>query len=466
MSAIERLRERFVNGRAETPLKAISASGQLGYGVLEPAFREGLAREPDFIGADMGSVDPGPNYLGAGHMATSGPTTVRDLRLLLNGARASDTPLIIGSAGTAGAKPHLEATLDLVRGIAAEDNLHFKLAVAHADVDKEMIKQAAREGRLTPLADNIEAGEDDIDASTHIVAQMGTEAICRALETGADVVVTGRACDTAIYAAIPRLLGFAESNAMHMAKIIECASLCCTPGGRDSMLGTLDADGFVLESMNPERHATPMSVAAHGLYEQATPYLLIEPEGTLHLEGVNYTAVDHHRTRAAGAEWRPAEQFTVKLEGAAPVGERMLILAGSADPRFIAGLDEILPAVKKLVGEIVPPNPDSPYELDFRIYGRGAVSLWGHGRNDEPGEVFILGEVLAETLEEAKTVAATTKQYLLHHGFPGRLSTAGNLAFPFTPPEVPFGTAYRFSLYHVMAVDALAPLFPVETEML
>ncbi len=464
MSAIERLRDRFANGDKDRPLKAISASGQLGYGVLEPAFRAGLAREPEFIGADTGSTDPGPNYLGTGLMATSEATTTRDLRLLLNGARTSDTPLIIGSAGTAGARPHLDATLDVVRRIAREDGLHFRLAVVSADIDKAVVSRAALDGRLTPLADNIEAGAADIDASSHIVGQMGTEAICRALETGADVVITGRACDTAIYAAIPRLLGYPEANSMHMAKIIECASLCCTPGGRDSMLGTLDHGGFVLESMNPERHATPMSVAAHGLYEQATPYLVIEPEGTLHLEAVAYSALDPHRTRAEGAEWRPAEHLTVKLEGAAPVGERMLLLAASADPRFIAALDEILPAVKSVVAEIVPPRTGAPYRLDFRVYGRGAVSLWGGSAEREPAEVFILAEVLAETLEEAKTVAAATKQYLLHHGFPGRLSTAGNLAFPFTPPEVAFGTAYRFSLYHVMEVNALAPLFPVETE--
>ena len=40
------------------------------------------------------------------------------------------------------------------------------------------------------------------------------------------------------------------------------------------------------------------------------------------------------------------------------------------------------------------------------------------------------------TRERAAEVVRTTKQYLLHHGYPGRLSTAGNLAFPFTPPEV------------------------------
>ena len=43
-------------------------------------------------------------------------------------------------------------------------------------------------------------------------------------------------------------------------------------------------------------------------------------------------------------------------------------------------------------------------------------------------------------------------------------STGGNLAFPFTPPEVAAGTAYRFNAYHVMDVDNLEPLFPVSIE--
>jgi hypothetical protein len=51
-----------------------------------------------------------------------------------------------------------------------------------------------------------------------------------------------------------------------------------------------------------------------------------------------------------------------------------------------------------------------------------------------PREIFILGECVAPSVERAGAEARTTKQYLLHHGFPGRLSTAGNVAFPFTPP--------------------------------
>jgi hypothetical protein len=32
------------------------------------------------------------------------------------------------------------------------------------------------------------------------------------------------------------------------------------------------------------------------------------------------------------------------------------------------------------------------------------------------------------------------------------------------PPELSPGTAYRLNVYHIMQVDELAPLFPVEIE--
>ena len=59
----------------------------------------------------------------------------------------------------------------------------------------------------------------------------------------------------------------------------------------------------------------------------------------------------------------------------------------------------------------------------------------------------------ANASRRAPSAPARTTQYLLHHGFPGRLSTAGNVAFPFTPPELSGGTAYRFNVYHIMQVD-------------
>ena len=69
-----------------------------------------------------------------------------------------------------------------------------------------------------------------------------------AFETGAVMSPAGLG-DTAIFAALPIMLGFPAGLAMHMAKIVECASICCVPGGRDPILATLDHTGFDLDSM-------------------------------------------------------------------------------------------------------------------------------------------------------------------------------------------------------------------------
>src|SRR3546814_17222294 len=94
------------------------------------------------------------------------------------------------------------------------------------------------------------------------------------------------------------MLGFPVGLSVHMAKIIECASLCCLPGGRDSILATLDDEGFTLESMAYQRRATQISVAAHSLYEQNDPYVIIETEGRAELHEATYEEVDEGRTRS------------------------------------------------------------------------------------------------------------------------------------------------------------------------
>lgn len=458
MSAFFRLRDRHV--RQPGGLRALSASGQLGYGIPLPAFQRGIARAPAFIGCDMGSIDPGPYYLGTGRMAASPAMARQDLALVLTAARRLDVPLLLGSAGTAGAAPHLEATLALVREIAREEGLRFRLASIRADVASETVAVAKRDGRLHPLG-TISAPTLDEIAASRIVAQMGTEAFSRALEAGADVVIAGRACDTAIFAAIPLLLGVPPGPATHMAKIIECTSICCTPGGRDAMLATIKGESFVLESMNPDRHATPVSVAAHALYEQADPFTVAEPEGTLHLEAATYAAVDPHRTRVVGATWAPAMRLRVKVEGALRMGERAVLVAAAADPRFLAGIDDILAAVEATTRALVP----GEYRFFPRVYGGHGVPLWPRpSATPAPTEAALIVECVAETGEAARGALSVFRQYLLHHGFPGRLSTGGNLAFPLTPPELDAGSAYRFSLYHLMEVDALAPLFPVTLE--
>lgn len=452
--------------RAPRAMRFLGASGQLGYGIPTPAFQAGLARGPDLIGCDMGSIDIGPTYLGKGEMATSPVATRRDLRKVLLGARQADVPLVIGSAGSAGAAPHLDGTLAMIREIAQAEGLHFRMGVIRADIPRALLKRAVRKGRMTGMDGMAALTEQDIDDAAHVVGQMGMGPFRRALAEGVDVIIAGRACDTAIFASLPTMLGFPPGICGHMAKIIECASLCCVPGGRDTILATLDQTGFELESMNPARRATPTSVAAHSLYEQADPYSVTEPEGRVDLRAATYTALDDRRTRVEGAEWTPSQVPTIKLEGAACIGERAVLLAGAADPRFIARYKEILPAVAEVVRELVCEDQPQDYTLRFRVYGVDGVRGFAPEGEPTPGEAFIMGECIAPTRERAAEVVRTTKQYMLHHGYPGRLSTAGNLAFPFTPPEVSLGPAYRFNVYHLMQVDDPDGLFPLEIETL
>jgi len=310
-SAIERLRAEVSTSSGLKPLRVMAASGQLGYGIPDPAFNAGLERKPHLIGADMGSIDPGPYYLGAGKMAQSETMVRVDLAKCLRGARSLNVPLLIGTAGSAGAAPHLAHTLEMVREIARSENLHFRLASILADIPRDEVKKAIRADRVVPLGQIADLTEADVDRATHIVGQMGIEAFQRALAQGADVIIAGRACDSAVFASVPAMLGYPLGPTLHMSKIIECCSLCCTPGGRDTIIGTLEGDSFVIDSMNPTRHASPMSVAAHSLYEQADPYAVREPEGTLHTKDAHYEVVDEHRTRVSGSRWEPATQFTI-----------------------------------------------------------------------------------------------------------------------------------------------------------
>ena len=183
---------------------------------------------------------------------------------------------------------------------------------------------------------------------------MGTEAFCRALQADADVVIAGRACDTAIFAAVPALLGCAMGPAMHMAKIIECASLCCVPGGRDPILATLEGDSFVLESMDPERRATAMSVAAHSLYEQSDPDRVAEPEGVLLVRSARYEEIDDYRRSTS-----PPRESSERNRGFEPrFLRRRDYLRGEFRVYSRVGRPSRSPAIRDVVESVMlPPLP-------------------------------------------------------------------------------------------------------------
>ena len=62
-------------------------------------------------------------------------------------------------------------------------------------------------------------------------------------------------------------------------------------------------------------HCTPQSVASHTLYENADPFELKEPPGTLRTDKARYEAVSDRAVRVSGSEFVHDPEYTIKLEG-------------------------------------------------------------------------------------------------------------------------------------------------------
>ncbi len=169
---------------------------------------------------------------------------------------------------------------------------------------------------------------------------MGHEPIADALDDGADIVLAGRATDTALIAAVALQRGMPAGPVWHAAKIAECGGLCTTNPRSGGVLVTIDADGFTVEPLDETAACTPTSVAAHMMYENADPFRMREPAGTLDTTDAVYTALDDRRVRVEGSRFEAADQHTIKLEGAAPAGYQTMIISGIRDPQVLARLDE------------------------------------------------------------------------------------------------------------------------------
>ncbi len=450
-------------------MKILAASGQLGYGIPEDPFRRGVAAGPDVIGADMGSIDPGPYCLGSGNMVVAGEGLRRDLRLVLEAARDTGAPLLMGSAGTAGRRSQLDAVLDVADSVARERGLSFKLAVIASDIPVEIIRRRLRAGEIEPCGRVAPLTERDIDDATGIVAQMGVEPFQRAIEMGADVVIAGRSCDTSMFAAVPLMRGFEKGPAMHMAKLIECCSSCADPGGREAAMGVIGEGFFEVESMDPRQRCTPVSVAAHALYEQSNPFQLEEPGGIIDLTQTHYEQSGERRVRVTGSVWKPSARYCVKIEGARLAGHRFVALCGIRDERMIAQVDGVAEETRKVISRTFAGSIDpADYVVQFRIYGKDGVL----GRI-EPSptvagvrEIFVMIDVVGQTEAIAKTVCGVAKQFFLHLRYPGILCTSGNVANPFSPDVLSAGPVYEFNVYHLLPVDDPCELFPIEMRQL
>lgn len=449
-------------------IRVLAPNGAVGTGFKEASLERGLALAPHVIACDAGSTDSGPAYLGSGKAKLSREACKRDLRLLLKGRDRLDVPLIIGSCGTSGCDAGVDWMAEIANEIAQEENLHFHLALIYAEQDERYLKQRLEEGRIHPL-NPAPAFDDSVIERSTIVGMMGTEPLSAALDAGANVILAGRASDSALYAVVPERLGAPRGLTWHAAKTIECGAACCVPPAADGLMAYIRDDHFEIEPLDLNARVTPLSIAAHTLYENANPFLLTEPSGTVDTEHATYTATSERSVRVSGSAFIPAETYTIKLEGSEMVGYQTAVIGGIRDPKIFLALESLLPMAKQyfatriaeLFGDTLKP---SDYDIHFRTYGRGAVM--GPLETDKktvPTEVGILITITAPTQELATKIASFVSHVSAHLPVPGYDGLISTIAYPFSPPEVPRGAVYRFSVNHVLVPDT--PLEMFRTEM-
>ena len=440
----------------------LSPCGILGYGFPEASLDKAMKQAPDAIIVDAGSTDAGPHKLGAGVAIVSRQAAKIDLSRLMNASHKAGIPLLIGSAGGSGARKHTLWTLEIIEEIAREMKWRAKIAVIYADIPMNDIKKARDEGKIEKMSPNVpDLTDEALDKTNGVVAQMGVEPILKALQSQPDIVLCGRAYDPAPFAAFGVMRGHDMALCQHLGKILECGALCAEPGtAKDVMLGQLDDTGFEVWPANEERKCNITSVAAHTFYEKDHPTLLHGPGVLLDLSACKFTQVSDGRVRVTGSKMLPTP-YTIKLEGARLAAYRTFVLAGIRDPLLIACMEDVEKEVVKSVDTYYGGLPKE-VQINFYHYGKDAV-MGPLEPTPVPGhEIGLMFEVIAPTQDMANAVCASVRSTYLHYGYKGRKSTAGNLAFPFAPSDVPFGAVYAFSVYHLMHIDDPLQYFPIE----
>src|SRR5690606_38773340 len=117
---------------------------------------------------------------------------------------------------------------------------------------------------------------------------------------------------------------------------------------------------------------TPVSVAAHAMYERANPFREHVPGGYLDMTNCRYEAVDERTTRVTGQTFVEDDAIRVKIEGSGKIAERRIFIAGLRDPHTIGNLDEVPRLARERVAAIFG-APEGKYSLHSHRCGRDGV---------------------------------------------------------------------------------------------
>ncbi|SFG99136.1 hypothetical protein [Streptomyces mirabilis] len=284
---------------------------------------------------------------------------------------------------------------------------------------------------------------------SHTVAMMGVEPVKKLMRDGYDVILAGRAGDTALFAALPHLNGADPGLTRHMAKTIESGAACAIPPDASGLLVTLRDDHFDVTTLADGSGLTPRSVAAHTLYENADPFHITELSGTLDTTHATYEAVDERTVRVRGSRYIEADGYTNKLEGAELIGHQTVIVSDVRDKVVIERLPQLLPMAKKSFDSKILDvfdgrvDPDT-IDIDYRLYGTGTVLIGTEPTRLQPQELGVLITITAPDQGTAHAISTFVAHASSHLPIPEYDGLVSTLAYAYSPPEMDRGPLYRF----------------------
>ncbi|EWZ78977.1 hypothetical protein FOWG_16829 [Fusarium oxysporum f. sp. lycopersici MN25] len=442
----------------------LTPNAMLGYGYNVEHFWYGIQKfKPAAIIVDSGSTDGGPYKLGMNKMTCGRGSYIRDLEPILTACFHHKIKVLIGSVGGDGSNKHVQEMFDIVSSVSERLGFSFKVATINAGMDRNLVKSRIQNHKVSPCGPVEELVPDVVDGAVDIVAQVGAEPFLEALKGNPDIVLGGRCYDPAPFAAFCLSKGISNGVAWHMGKIMECGGICAIPKGR-SMIATMRYDSFDLTPLAPEERCTPLSVAAHTLYEKTRPDRLPGPGGVLSLDNAKYEQITDKTTRVSGAQFLETP-YQVKLEGVTFLGYRTIFIGGIRDPILISQIDDFLERVRKYTQSLFPELDQSDScRLIYHVYGKnGVMGPLETQAVRSPHEIAVLGEVVAPTQDMAYTIANNARASILHFSYPGQIATTGNFASPLSPHEQDAGAVFKFSVYHLVDLEAgeSSSLFPV-----
>ncbi|KAK6200891.1 uncharacterized protein RJT21DRAFT_119836 [Scheffersomyces amazonensis] len=450
----------------ETSLKIVTPVGMLGYGYDENELFQAINRGASAIIIDSGSTDSGPQKLGLGKMTCPPDSYIRDLQPLADAAFHRKVKVIISSAGGDGSNEHVDTFVSMIKDYAKQKKYNLNIVKIYAEIPKSDIHQALDDGLIEPCGKGpSELTHDEVIASTRVVAQMGMEPFVEAMKLypDYDIIIAGRAYDPSPYAAYCYFNGYTNMGVIYnMGKVMECGGLCLTPKSKTAF-AEIWQDKFEISSMATNVVCTAESLAAHTLYEKSRPDLLPGPGGVLDLREAEFISKEKSAV-AKGAKFIKSDEYTIKLEGAKVAGYKTLFVGSINDPILTSNISEFIVAVKLYLKSVFK---GKEYELKIDIYkGNSSISTYVDVPQIGGGSVFLLGEVLSSNQELSNSIASMARIAVVHGPYPGQKATAGNLAMPVIPLEIPLGVHCEFNIYHLMKVQDSLKYFRSEKEIL